>query len=67
MVDSKEGVICVEWIDGNSVRRLIPGGEEGEEEDEDLGSAEEDQDELTKLGLAQGKKLTSRQSPKRIV
>ncbi|KAL0947969.1 hypothetical protein HGRIS_010595 [Hohenbuehelia grisea] len=34
MVDSAEGVLCIEWIDGQSVRKLLPGGEEEEELDD---------------------------------
>lgn len=35
MVDAAAGVLGIEWIEGQSVRRLLPGGaeEEGEEED----------------------------------
>ncbi|KAK0431199.1 hypothetical protein EV421DRAFT_1854742 [Armillaria borealis] len=41
MVDAAEGVLGIEWIDGQSVRKLLPGGveedgEEGEDEDEGL-------------------------------
>lgn len=32
MVDAAEGILGLEWIDGQSVRRLIP-GEDGEGED----------------------------------
>ncbi|KAF5318304.1 hypothetical protein D9611_014365 [Ephemerocybe angulata] len=31
MVDASEGVLGIEWIDGQSVRKLLPGGEEPEE------------------------------------
>jgi TP53 regulating kinase-like protein len=51
MVDAKEGVICIEWIDGKSVRRLLPGGDPGDEEEDEL---EEEEDELEKLGVSQG-------------
>lgn len=32
MVDATEGIIGIEWIQGNSVRNLLPGGAEEEEE-----------------------------------
>ena len=32
MVDAKEGVLGIEWIEGKSVRMLLGGGAEGEEE-----------------------------------
>ncbi|KAI0667471.1 hypothetical protein C8Q78DRAFT_381851 [Trametes maxima] len=35
MVDATEGVLGIEWIDGKSVRFLLGGGAEGEEEAED--------------------------------
>jgi len=41
MVDAVEGVLGLEWIEGSSVRRLLPGGAEDEEE----GVDEEDNDE----------------------
>jgi TP53 regulating kinase and related kinases len=34
MVDSTEGVLGIEWIEGRSVRRLLPGGGEDDESDE---------------------------------
>jgi tRNA A-37 threonylcarbamoyl transferase component Bud32 len=37
MVDATEGVLGIEWIEGKSVRMLLPGGEE-EEDDELLDS-----------------------------
>ena len=32
MVDASEGVLGIEWIEGKSVRFLLGGGAEGEEE-----------------------------------
>ena len=32
MVDAAEGVLGIEWIEGKSVRMLLGGGAEGEEE-----------------------------------
>ena len=48
MVDAAEGVIGMNWIEGSSVRHLLPGGAE---EDEDLG---EDVDPLLEYGVSQG-------------
>ncbi|CAK5265444.1 unnamed protein product, partial [Mycena citricolor] len=35
MVDAPEGVLGIEWIDGSSVRRLLPGGAGEDENDTD--------------------------------
>ncbi|KAJ6498053.1 kinase-like domain-containing protein [Mycena vitilis] len=35
MVDAVEGVLGIDWIDGQSVRRLLPGGTGDEDEDEE--------------------------------
>ncbi|KAI0641733.1 kinase-like domain-containing protein [Trametes meyenii] len=43
MVDATEGVLGIEWIDGKSVRFLLGGGAEGEEEAEDDDSDVEDE------------------------
>lgn len=42
MVDAAEGILGLEWINGESVRVLLGGGEEGEDENEseDDGSEE---------------------------
>ncbi|KAI0776968.1 hypothetical protein BD413DRAFT_524295 [Trametes elegans] len=45
MVDAAEGVLGIEWIDGKSVRFLLGGGAEGEEEAEG-DSSETEEDEL---------------------
>lgn len=42
MVDAAEGVLGIEWIEGTTVRRLLPGGAEEEEEP----SSEENEDTL---------------------
>jgi hypothetical protein len=34
MVDASEGLLGLEWIEGHSVRQLLPGGEEPEEGEE---------------------------------
>ncbi|KAI0704439.1 hypothetical protein C8T65DRAFT_654041 [Cerioporus squamosus] len=60
MVDAAEGVLGIEWIDGKSVRFLLGGGAEGEEEieetadglDEDDVPAEEE-DPLQEYGVSQ--------------
>ncbi|KAK0213739.1 kinase-like domain-containing protein [Armillaria fumosa] len=39
MVDAAEGILGIEWIDGHSVRKLLPGGVE---EDEEEGPANSD-------------------------
>jgi TP53 regulating kinase-like protein len=58
MVDATEGVLGIEWIEGKSVRMLLPGGEE--EEDESLDSQgddpmdEGDLDPLKDFGISVG-------------
>lgn len=57
MVDPAEGVIGLEWIDGSSVRHLLPGGAEeevNESQMEDEGDFEEDVDPLIEYGVSQG-------------
>lgn len=58
MVDVVEGVLGIEWIEGKSVRRLLPGGAEGEEEasEETLDDVEdEEEDRLKVFGVSVGK------------
>ncbi|KAJ7795733.1 hypothetical protein B0H14DRAFT_101626 [Mycena olivaceomarginata] len=45
MVDAVEGVLGIEWIDGQSVRKLLPGGA-GEDED---GASEDDPEDADSL------------------
>jgi len=45
MVDASEGVLALQWIDGKSVRFLLGGGAEGEEEVEESAFDEEDEQE----------------------
>jgi len=53
MVDAVEGVIGIEWIEGKSVRSLLPGGAEEEiDEAEDI-LDEEDADPLLAYGTSQ--------------
>ncbi|EAU83637.2 other/Bud32 protein kinase, partial [Coprinopsis cinerea okayama7 len=42
MVDAAEGILGIEWIDGHSVRQLLPGGEEEEEEGEEQREGQQD-------------------------
>ena len=55
MVDAAEGVIAIEWIEGKSVRLLLPGGA-GEETDEaeDEFAEEEVADLLLSYSISQG-------------
>ena len=64
MVDAAEGVLGIEWIDGKSVRFLLGGGAEGEEEivedasdefDEDV-PLEPEEDPLQEYGVSQGER-----------
>jgi len=58
MVDVLEGVLGIEWIEGKSVRRLLPGGAEEEEEasEEILDDVEgEEEDPLKVFGVSVGK------------
>uniref|UniRef100_A0A0W0FLL0 non-specific serine/threonine protein kinase n=1 Tax=Moniliophthora roreri TaxID=221103 RepID=A0A0W0FLL0_MONRR len=43
MVDANAGVLGIEWIEGKSIRKLLPGGAEEEDVEED-----ENEDELLK-------------------
>ncbi|KAI1789858.1 hypothetical protein LXA43DRAFT_543067 [Ganoderma leucocontextum] len=61
MVDGPEGILGIEWIDGKSVRFLLGGGAEGEEEiieDDDGPESEavavEDKDPLKEFGVPEG-------------
>ncbi|KAK7443499.1 serine/threonine-protein kinase bud32 [Stygiomarasmius scandens] len=45
MVDATEGVLGIEWIEGKSVRKLLPGESEGDEE----GEEESDEEKLDAL------------------
>jgi len=63
MVDAAEGVLALEWIDGKSIRFLLGGGAEGEEEaetagddqsdDADADAQEDDGDPLSEYGVTQ--------------
>ncbi|KAL0565952.1 serine/threonine-protein kinase bud32 [Marasmius crinis-equi] len=49
MVDATSGILGIEWIDGQSVRKLLPGGSDGEEENE---LEEEEDDPLREYGVS---------------
>lgn len=58
MVDATEGVLGIEWIEGKSVRKLLPGGAEEEEDllnsqGDDL-IEQEDFDPLKDFGVSVG-------------
>jgi TP53 regulating kinase-like protein len=54
MVDAVEGVIGIEWIEGKSVRHLLPGAaQESDETDGDLD--DEEVDPLSDYGVSQGR------------
>lgn len=51
MVDGTEGVLGIDWIEGQSVRKLIPGGTE----DDSPGDSEDDNDNaLEEYGVSVG-------------
>lgn len=53
LVDVSEGVIGIEWIEGSSVRHLLPGG--AEEEVDESQTSEEEFDPLSDYKITQGK------------
>jgi len=42
MVDASEGVLGIEWIEGKTVKMLLPGGAEAEEDEEEAGEDSDD-------------------------
>ena len=58
MVDAPAGVLGLEWVDGKSVRLLLGGGAEDEEqvadEDEDATDETSVEDPLREFGVSQG-------------
>lgn len=60
MVDAAEGMLGMEWIDGKSVRKLLPGGAEDDEDDFDVevrGNSDgplDDEDALSEYGISLG-------------
>ena len=61
MVNAADGVLGIEWIDGSSVRCLLPGGAEEEEEIIDQGienkedtAADDLADPLKRYGISVG-------------
>lgn len=57
MIDVVEGILGIEWIEGKSVRRLLPGGTEEEEEalDEIHDDTENEEDPLKAFDVSVGK------------
>lgn len=59
-VDIKEGVLGIEWIDGHSVRKLLPDGAEEDDDDEDgndgatITPRESHEDRLKAYGISVG-------------
>lgn len=51
MVDAPEGIIAIEWIHGQSVRFLLPGGGDGSDDELD---DEEEVDLLVEYGIQKG-------------
>ncbi|KAK0462895.1 kinase-like domain-containing protein [Desarmillaria tabescens] len=51
MVDASEGVLGIEWIDGQSVRKLLPGGAE-EDDDEENDEGPVNSDPLEEYGVS---------------
>ncbi|KAG6833308.1 hypothetical protein H0H87_008940 [Tephrocybe sp. NHM501043] len=51
MVDAAAGALGIEWIEGKSVRRLLPGGAEGEAGGEEETEEEDDKDPLKEYGV----------------
>ncbi|THV02581.1 hypothetical protein K435DRAFT_827412 [Dendrothele bispora CBS 962.96] len=50
MVDATEGVLGIEWIEGQSVRKLLPGESEGDDEGEgEVGEEPTDEEKLDAL------------------
>jgi len=61
MVDVNEGVLGIEWIDGKSVRQLLPGGAELEDisELEEVDHVDEtSEDSLAEYGTSRGKAVS---------
>ncbi len=59
MVDTQEGVLGIQWIEGQSVRFLLGGGAEGEVEDDESSEALSDEqtseeDPLSEFKVSQG-------------
>jgi TP53 regulating kinase-like protein len=55
MVDAVAGVIGIEWIEGKSVRHLLPGGAEEEVDEACIDEEDfEEEDPLLEYGISQG-------------
>ncbi|RXW17144.1 hypothetical protein EST38_g8711 [Candolleomyces aberdarensis] len=55
MVDASEGVLGIEWIEGQCVRKLLPGGEEPEDGDTYEQQVDLSEDSLKEYGITIGK------------
>jgi len=55
MVDATEGVIGIEWIEGKSVRHLLPGGTDEEGGETDDITEDEQVDPLLQYDVSQGR------------
>lgn len=62
-VHADSGVLGIEWIDGSSVRKVLGGGAEGEEESDELEIEQEEDEEVDVLkemyGLTEGESFGS--------
>ena len=54
MVDAVEGIIGIEWIEGKSVRYLLPGGTETDIDETEDNIEEEEVDPLSDYCVSQG-------------
>lgn len=55
MLDATEGIIGIEWIPGNSVRKLLPGSAQGGEEPDEVVLDHVDEDNpLLEYGITVG-------------
>lgn len=58
MVDASEGVLGIEWIEGQCVRKLLPGGEEDEDGDTVQPQGGVGEDPLKEYGITVGEQTT---------
>lgn len=59
MVDATEGILGIQWIEGQSVRKLLPGGAEDDGADNVDSPDVEDSDPLTEYGVSVGTSVKS--------
>jgi TP53 regulating kinase-like protein len=60
VIDMESGILGMEWIDGWSVREMLGGGAEGEDEEED--EVEEDLEALQDLTLEEKEQVASKRA-----